>query len=619
MSEGPRLRRPIFVIGPPRCGAEAVVAALTRSADAAVLDGGHPLAAAPRLLPEARGWDTSRLGIQDARPGPVRQLEAAWNVPPDCRLVATWPEAALQVRFLHQAWPDALFVYVHRDPVDALAESAAAWAAAAGDGGPDGPDLPGWAGPAWTGPLTPEWRSLAGRTPAEIAADQWRRTVETAIDDLERIPATSWTGVSFHDLVADPVATTLRLAAHLVLAAPPADDRLLEVAGSEPVGRVPDLDGVLPTVAAAAQRAREALEHAPTASGVRARESRASYGSEATPNVAELLRLLGSSLAVSTYQTGRLVLLREQEGALNTHFRALDKPMGIAHRPGALTVGTRTEVVGFRDVPGLKERVGAAHDAVFVPRTSWQTGDIRIHDLAWVGEELWAVSTRFSCLVTFDGIHSFVPRWKPRFVTALAPEDRCHLNGLAVVDGRVKYVTALGTTDTAGGWRLRKADGGVVIDVETDEILVDGLAMPHSPRWYRDRLWVLESGQGGLVRIDPSSGDRVTVAELPGFTRGIAFAGRYAFVGLSQVREATTFGGIPLTGRLEDRQCGVWVVDIETGETMGFVRFEDRVEEIFDVALLSGLRFPELLEPGHPELVNAFVLPPGGTATAPLV
>jgi uncharacterized protein (TIGR03032 family) len=120
---------------------------------------------------------------------------------------------------------------------------------------------------------------------------------------------------------------------------------------------------------------------------------------------------------------------------------------------------------------------------------------------------------------------------------------------------------------------------------------------------------VLESGEGTLATVDVRTGEVTTVAELPGFTRGLAFAGRYAFVGLSQVREATTFGGLPLTGRLEDRQCGVWIVDIETGRVMGFVRFEDKVQEIFDVALLPGLSFPEILEPHAEELLTAYVVP----------
>lgn len=571
---------------------------LSSSADAVGLgSGGHPLSTAPRLRPAERGWDTERLAAQDARPETVLQLEATWQISTDRRLVASWAAAALQVRFLHAAWPDAAFVLVHRDPAEAIAAAVAAWEAPDADrAGP-----PEWVGPAWTGPLTPEWRLLAGRSVEQVAADQWRRTTDHALSDLERLPAASWTAVSAQEMSARPdvlsaLAGSLGLeigSIRLVLppAAPPERERV---------------NAVMPAIAATAQRVRDVLDRPPAdlpgAPG-------ATYSSSATPNFPELLKRLGSSLVATTYQTGRVVLMREQEGELNTHFRAFPKPMGIAHRPGMLALGTRTEVVTFRDVPGLADRVGSKHDAVFVPRTTMQTGDIRIHDVAWVGTELWAVNTRFSCLSTFDGVHSFVPRWKPPFISALAPEDRCHLNGLAVVDDRVRYVTALGTTDSAGAWRADKATGGVIIDVTTDEVVVEGLSMPHSPRWYRGSLWVLESGQGTLAKVDLDTGTRTTVAELPGFTRGLAFAGRYAFVGLSQVREATTFGGIPLTARLEDRQCGIWIVDIETGQTMGFVRFEDRVQEIFDVALLPGLRFPELLEPGADVLLNAFLMP----------
>jgi uncharacterized protein (TIGR03032 family) len=249
------------------------------------------------------------------------------------------------------------------------------------------------------------------------------------------------------------------------------------------------------------------------------------------------------------------------------------------------------------------------YDACYVPRLASYTGDVRVHDVAWAEDELWICATRFSCLATLDGEHSFVPRWQPPFISSLAAEDRCHLNGMAVIDERVRYVTALGESDEVNGWRENKADGGVLIDVDSGETVIRGLSMPHSPRWHRDQLWLLESGQGTLARADLDSGKVETVVELPGFTRGLAFAGRFAFVGLSKVREATTFGGLPLTGRLEERQCGVWVVDIEKGEIAAFLRFEDLVQEIFDVELLPGIRFPEIAEHGSEAVKSSFVLP----------
>jgi uncharacterized protein (TIGR03032 family) len=229
--------------------------------------------------------------------------------------------------------------------------------------------------------------------------------------------------------------------------------------------------------------------------------------------------------------------------------------------------------------------------------------------MAFAGDALWAVNTRFGCLCTFDPGCSFVPRWKPSFLSALAPEDRCHLNGLAVRDGQVRYVTLLGRSDEPGGWRANKADGGELIDLQQERVLCAGLSMPHSPRWYRDRLWVLESGNGGLCQVDPESGTRETLIELPGFTRGLDFFGPLAFVGLSQVRESAVFAKLPLTERLSERICGVWVVNIEKRALVGFLRFEDAVQEIFAVTVLSGQRYPELLLPGDALTSDTFVLP----------
>jgi uncharacterized protein (TIGR03032 family) len=172
----------------------------------------------------------------------------------------------------------------------------------------------------------------------------------------------------------------------------------------------------------------------------------------------------------------------------------------------------------------------------------------------------------------------------------------------------VRYATALGEADTPGGWRETKASGGILIDVDSGEIVARGLSMPHSPRWYRDRLWILESGKGEFGHVDLESGRVETVAQLPGFTRGLAFAGPYALIGLSQVRESL-FGGIPLTERLQERVSGVWVIDLRTGAVAGLLKFQDLVQEIFDVQILPGLRYPEMVEPSSEWVKSSFVLP----------
>lgn len=330
-----------------------------------------------------------------------------------------------------------------------------------------------------------------------------------------------------------------------------------------------------------------------------------------TASLPTLLQQAASSLLVSTYQAGKLVIVRENEGKLNTHFRVYNRPMGLAAEGGRMALGTAATVEYYRNMPEVARKLQpeGKHDAAFLPRHGHITGNIDIHEMDWAGDELWLVNTRFSCLCTLDGEHSFVPRWRPKFISGYAAEDRCHLNGLEVVDGRPRYVTALGTSDVAGGWRENKAGGGVLIDVEADEIICRGLSMPHSPRWYQDRLWVLESGNGTLATVDPDNGQLETVAELPGFTRGLDFLGPYAFVGLSQVRESAVFSGISLTERVSERNCGVWVVDIRSGQTVAFLKFEDAVQEVFAVSVLGGMKFPDVLGGNDPHLAISYSLP----------
>ena len=336
-----------------------------------------------------------------------------------------------------------------------------------------------------------------------------------------------------------------------------------------------------------------------------------------TSTLPALFDQLHLSLLVSTYQAGKLIVVRQDGSVLNTHFRPFAKPMGIAADRARLTIGGTNTVWEYRNIPAVARTLDPPdkHDACYVPRRLHVTGDIDIHELAYdQHHELWVINTRFCCLCTLDADHSFAPRWRPPFVSALAPEDRCHLNGLGMVEGRPRYVTALGTTDTPGGWRANKANGGVLLDLDTNEIVLQGLSMPHSPRWYQGQLWFLESGQGSLARVDLQRRRWETVAQVPGFTRGLDFYGPLAFIGLSQVRESAVFSGIPLVERCKERTCGVWVVHLETGQTVGFLRFEAGVQEIFAVQVLPGIRFPEVLEWGDARLAHTYVLPDAALA-----
>jgi uncharacterized protein (TIGR03032 family) len=217
-------------------------------------------------------------------------------------------------------------------------------------------------------------------------------------------------------------------------------------------------------------------------------------------------------------------------------------------------------------------------------------------------------------LCTLHPDYSFVPRWQPPFVTALAAEDRCHLNGLALdPDERgalvPRFVTALGETDARDGWRANKPHGGCLIDVCRGEIVARGLSMPHSPRCHEGRLLLLESGNGRLVEVDLATGRWQTVADLPGFTRGLAVVGPYAFIGLSKIREKSAMNGVPLAERRNELKCGVAVVDLRSGQSVAFLEFQSAVEEIFDVQILAGIRFPEVIGFQKEAIDHTFVVP----------
>jgi uncharacterized protein (TIGR03032 family) len=350
-------------------------------------------------------------------------------------------------------------------------------------------------------------------------------------------------------------------------------------------------------------------------------DSQAPLGAEPSPlrsvhttSFPAILDQLGSALLVTTYQAGKLVVLRSDGGVINTHFRAFNKPMGMAVGRGRLGIGTAVDVWEFRNVPAVAAKLEppGKHDACFLPRSAHVTGDVQIHEMAYVGDQLCFVNTRFSCLATHDPNHSFSPVWRPKFISQLTPDDRCHLNGLGLGEnGRPRWVTALGETDSAGGWRENKKSGGILIDMDSNEVVARGLSMPHSPRWHAGQLWLLESGSGSLGFVDLASGRYEPIVRLDGFTRGLEMVGNLAFVGLSQVRETAVFSGIEITERLQEteRTCGVWVVDIELGQVIAFLKFEEAVQEIFAVALLPGMRFPDVINDNAELIGSSFVLP----------
>lgn len=316
-----------------------------------------------------------------------------------------------------------------------------------------------------------------------------------------------------------------------------------------------------------------------------------------TPQIPDLLAELGVSLAITTYQAGKLILVSASGERLVHLPRSFDSPMGLAVRGDRMAVATRREIVLLANEPRLAAghpRQPDTYDALFVPRSVHFTGALAAHDLAFAEDGLVGVNTLFSCLFVLDPGLSFRPVWRPPFVGALAPDDRCHLNGLALDAGRPRYATALGATDEPHGWREAKGRGGVLIDVTSGEIVLADLAMPHSPRLIDGTLYALLSATGEVVAIDPERGTYEVVHRVDGFARGLAHHDDHLFVATSRFRAQHAFADV---ARARDRRafCGITVLHRPTGALVGELRFLRSCEEIYDVQVLVGMRRPGIL------------------------
>jgi len=327
----------------------------------------------------------------------------------------------------------------------------------------------------------------------------------------------------------------------------------------------------------------------------------------------EWLAASGGSLVVTTYQAGMVLLIGWTGTQLSLLPRHFDKVTGIDVNDGRLAVAARHEIHCFANAPALAHdlllEAPGRYDALYMPRSTHYTADIHAHDVAFEGETLWVVNTRFCCLARLSQRYTFEPVWKPRFVSEVVPEDRCHLNGLGLKNGKPHTLSALGTTNTPGGWREHKATGGVLIDLASHELVTQGLAMPHSPRWRGDELYVLNSGCGTLLRVDPASGAQTVVCKLPGYLRGLTFVGPYALVGLCKIRESNIFGGLPVQAEGKPLLCGVAVVDLQRGTLAGLFEFTGGVEELFDIRFLPGIRRANLLRPDQPAVREGMTAP----------
>jgi uncharacterized protein (TIGR03032 family) len=318
-----------------------------------------------------------------------------------------------------------------------------------------------------------------------------------------------------------------------------------------------------------------------------------------TETIPDLLKKLKCTIAVSTYHVGKVIFIcplsTTQLLQIPKHFK---KPMGIAVSGDKLAVASINKVTVFSNSPKLAINYPIkpkTFDALFMPRADYYCGRIDVHDLNWGKDGLWAVNTGFSCLSIIDDNHSFTPKWQPPFITDLMPEDRCHLNGLAMKNGYPAYVTALSQTNTKEGWRSNLASSGILMDVKTEDILLDQLPVPHSPRLIDGHIYFLLSGTGELVKYNLETKSYESV-QLPGFARGMAEYGNYLFIGLSKIRKSSkSFQALPVKSKA--KYAGVVVLYKPTLSIVGEIRYEDTVEEIYDVQILPNLLRPSIVNP----------------------
>jgi uncharacterized protein (TIGR03032 family) len=308
------------------------------------------------------------------------------------------------------------------------------------------------------------------------------------------------------------------------------------------------------------------------------------------------------SIAFTTYQIGKIFFIGLKPDCRIWVFnRNIGRCTGIAVSGSELWVAGGSEILRFNNPMAGGIPLKDEPDALYVPQVNYFTGDLDAHDIGVDSDDrALFVNTRFNCIATVSTTHSFREVWRPPFISKLAAEDRCHLNGLALKNGQAKYVSAVARSDTYDGWRDHRDNGGVIVDVETNETICAGLSMPHSPRMLGDQLWVLNSGTGQLGQVDVNACRFEPLCFCPGYLRGLALVGsKYALVGLSKPRGNKTFAGLQLDTAMMQRginpRCGIYVVDLKTGDVVHSLFIEGIVTELYDVAVLPGIRQPTMV------------------------
>ncbi len=320
-----------------------------------------------------------------------------------------------------------------------------------------------------------------------------------------------------------------------------------------------------------------------------------------TPQIPELLNQLQVSLALSTYQAGKMIFLSApDQDSLVQLPRNFNQPMGIAlsHTGNKMALACRDEVIEFRNHPSLAQHYPKSpnkYDAMYMPRVTYHTGPMDIHDLHWGAEdEIYGVNTLFSCLFKLSREHNYQPIWLPKFVTEMKSEDRCHLNGMAMKDGKPAFVTAFNQGNSYRSWKEELLDGGVLMDVDSKEIITKELGMPHTPRIIGGEVFLLESAKGALTKIHLDSGKKEIVFQTDAFLRGMDLIGDYLFISKSKLRKnSSSFGKLPFAEKATE--AGVLVVHLPSASLQGEIKYLTSVDEIYDLKIFPNQLRPNIL------------------------
>jgi uncharacterized protein (TIGR03032 family) len=327
----------------------------------------------------------------------------------------------------------------------------------------------------------------------------------------------------------------------------------------------------------------------------------ASFACSYSPNVPEFLTKLNCSIAISTYQAGKLIFISpKNEESLVQLPRTFNKPMGIAYdaKNGKLGLACRNTIEIFKNSKELAyhyPRSPKKYDSLFFPRITYTTGHLDIHDLSFGSEnEIYGVNTLFSCITKFDSDYNFTPYWKPKHISKLVGEDSCHLNGMVMLNGKPKYASSFNAGDSHQSWRENITKTGQIIDIDSDEVICKNLGMPHSPDIIDDKLLVLLSATGELIQIDPNNGKTTTIVKLDGFVRGMGYYNDYLFIGLSKLRKnSSTFAKLDIADKAN--KAGIVIVHLPTGAVCGNILYENSVDEIYDIHILPNIMRPNIL------------------------